>query len=505
MMVLVAELSQETNSFCPVFTTLDDYKRYGIGFGNDFRESVRGIEIEAEGIFSALDEEGIDYIPAIRMRAQASGRILPEVYTYFIENLDKAIDAHPNLDGIILSLHGATQSADSDDVCGDITEHVRKKLGNQVAIAASFDLHANITEKIYKNADIICGYLTYPHVDFYGVGFRAAKLCANKLKNNEEYFMAWCSIPMIVPASGYSTSTGVFSELSQKARRMVSDGLLCDYSIFPMQPWLDVCAGGSSIVTISKSSLHAFECAQELAAGLKAIRNSMVPELYSLEEIIELGVQNTSGKPIILVDFSDSANAGAAGDNSDVLAKMLELGVTESETAMIVVDEPAVEKAFRVGIGNTDYFTIGGTLDANCSKPVKVLAKVRSLHDGTFKLGGPSKGIERHLGTCAVISVGEIDILVTRAMASTGDIQLYRHFGIEPLFYKLVVVKANTSFYASYSDVCSRIMFTDTGCVATANLNKLPFTHLPKSFHPFSDIEKFNISEHVKIKGGLHV
>ncbi len=503
MMVLVAEISQETNSFCPVITTLEDYKRYGICFEDDFRESVRGIEIEAEGIFSALDEEGVNYIPAIRMRAQASGPILPEVYTYFIENLDNAIDARPNLDGVILSLHGATQCTNSDDVCGDIIEHVRKKLGYPVVIAASFDLHANITEKIFINADIICGYLTYPHVDFYGVGYRAAKLCANRLKGKEHNYMAWCSIPMIVPASGYSTFSGVFSELTQKAKSMVSEGLLCDYSIFQMQPWLDVYAGGSSVVTISKSKLHAFECAQELASGLKAIRNCMAPELYSLEDIIQQSVQNTSGKPIILVDFSDSANAGAAGDNSDVLAKILELGVSGSETAMIVVDEPAVDKAFRVGVGNTDYFAIGGTLDKNCSKPVKVRARVRSLHDGTFKLGGPSKGITRHLGSCAVISVGAIDILVTRTMASTGDIQLYRHFGIEPLFYKLVIVKANTSFYASYSDVCSRIMFTDTGCVATANLIELPFRHLPKAFHPFSNIENFDVAEHIKIKGGL--
>lgn len=500
MKVVVAEISQETNSFCPVHTTLSDYRRYGICFGQEYRESVRNIEIESEGIFTALEQEGIDYVPAIRMRAQASGKILPEVSQYFIESLDKVIDENPGLDGAVFSFHGATQSTESDDVCGDIVKHVREKLGRHAVIATSYDLHANITEKIYDNTDIICGYLTYPHVDFYGAGYRAAKLCARMLSGKEHTHIAWCSVPMIVPASGYNTSSGVFSELVNKAKKMVQDGLLIDYSIFQMQPWLDVSSGGSAIITISDSAKHAITCVQELSDEFKAIRHAMVPQLYSVEEIIKAGMKNDSGKPIILVDFSDSANAGAAGDNSDVLAKILELGAEHVDTALAVTDEPAVERAFHVGIGNTGDFEIGGTKDKNCSKPVKVRARVRSLHDGDFKLDGPSRGIVRHLGTCAVISVGKIDILVTRTMASTGDTQLYRHFGIEPMFYKLVAVKANISFYASYSNISSKIMFTDTGCAATADLKKLSFTRLPKSFHPFSDIDDFNVAAHIKVK-----
>lgn len=499
MKVLVAELNQESNSFSQSKTTLEDYRRYGICFGKDYREAVRGIEIESEGIFTALDEAGVDYVPGVRMRAQAGPTQLPEVFNYFIENVERIMDEQGPFNGVFLSLHGASQSTESDDVCGDAIERIRTKLGPKGVISASFDLHANITKKIFDNSDFVCGYNTYPHVDFYQSGYRAGKLGIGKLTGKENNKMAWCSIPMIEPASGYTTECGKLGEIVKQARKMVADGKLADYSIFQMQPWLDVCDGGSAVVAIGPDGDENVRSVQTLANQIKAIRTEMSPKLYEAEEIIDAASKNTTGKPIILVDFSDSANAGALGDNSDVVAKMLEMK-QDYEAAFIVVDTPAVEHAFEVGVGNEGDFSIGGTMDPNCSKPHKVHARVRSLHDGDFKLEGPSRGIIRHIGTCAVISVGKIDILVCRGMASTGDPQLYRHFGIEPSLYKLVMVKANTSFYAGYGEICSDVMFTDTCCAATANLKGLPFTHLPKSFYPFSDIEDFDVVSNTYLK-----
>jgi len=500
MKVIVAELSQETNSFSPVITTLDDFKRYGIYSGTAYREAVRGVDIESEGIFVALEQSNIEYIAAIRMRAQAGGRLQAEVVDYFIEHLQTMISQNPLIEGAVICLHGATQSTKSDDVCGDVIRHLRTMLGEDAIISASFDLHANITKEIFEHADYICGYHTYPHIDFYETGFRAARFCADALVRKMPYHMAWCSLPMITPASGYTTNEGPFHTLVEKARAMVDSGTLVDYSIFQMQPWLDVAGGGSAVVAVSASQDHASKCVEELTMGLKAIRHHMVPHLHSIQDIVYAAEHNNSGKPVLLVDFSDSANAGASGDNSDVLANLLAMDRTHIETALIVTDSPAVERAFSIGIGNTAEFQLGGTIDTVRSRPVTVRARVRSLHDGEFKLSGPSRGLVRHIGLCAVLSVQNIDILVTKTMASTGDSQLYRHFGIEPMLYKLVMVKSNTSFYASYGDICSRILFTDTGCAATANLQSLPFQNLPKTFHPFSNIDEFDVAEQVKIK-----
>ena len=84
------------------------------------------------------------------------------------------------LDGVLLSLHGATVSDRSDDVCGDIVQAVRRAVGQKAAIAVSLDLHGNVTRKMMENADFVCGYQTYPHLDLYEVGFRAARLLADR-------------------------------------------------------------------------------------------------------------------------------------------------------------------------------------------------------------------------------------------------------------------------------------------------------------------------------------
>lgn len=500
MKVLVAELSQESNSFCPVYTSLDDYKRYGIVSEQDYRNAVRGISIESEGIFTALEEAGISYYPAIRMRAQAGGMILPEVFEHFIGAVDKAIEQEGPFDGAFISFHGATQSTQSDDVCGEAAERIRNMLGKKAVISASFDLHANITRKLFDNVDFICGYHTYPHVDFFETGYRASKLGCDRLLGKNECSMAWCSIPMIEPACGYTTDSGSLGEITNAAMKMMASKEITDFSIFQMQPWLDVKEGGSAVVGIADSPQKARLFATEFSNRLKNIRKNMSPRLFSVDEIIKAVRDNNMEKPIILVDFSDSANAGAAGDNTDVLARILELNAQDIDTALIVTDTPAVAKAFEIGVGNTAVFDLGGTRDALRSKPVRITARVRSLHDGDFKLEGPSRGVTRHIGKCAVLSVANIDILVTQSMASTGDTGLYRHFGIEPTFYKLVMVKANTSFYASYNGICSKVMLTDTRCAATADLLGLPFKNLPGNFYPFSDIEDFDVNSHVLVK-----
>jgi microcystin degradation protein MlrC len=502
MKVVVAEFCQESNSFCPVPTTLRDYECYGIASGDAYRRTVKDKRIDSEGMFAALEERNIPYIPSIMMRAQAGGMIMPEVYRHFLKGLDSVLDGEDDVTGVFLVLHGATQSTESDDVCGDIIAHVREKMGSQVTIAASFDLHANITRRIFENTDIICGFQTYPHIDFYETGYRAAKFGIDRMRGTKDWAMAWVSIPMIEPASGYTTDDGGFGELVERARRMMRDGLVADYTMFQMQPWLDVRDGGSAVVALAEHREAARKATEELAKGMIDLRYEMVPTYCSVSEVLSEAEKNDSGKPIILVDFSDSANAGAAGDNTDVLSQMIAMKSTV-KSALIVADGPAVEHAFTLGVGGVGEFSLGGTLDSVHSGRVLVTAKVRSLHDGEFILEGPSRGVVRHVGLSAVLSVGTIDVLVTHAMASTGDPQLYRHFGIEPTFYQMVMVKANTSFYAGYRGLYSKVMAVDTRCAATADLAGLPFIRLPRTFHPFSDIKDYDVVGCTMVKGGV--
>ena len=84
------------------------------------------------------------------------------------------IKATDDFDAICVSLHGATCTVSEEDACGTFLKFLRDLVGSEKVIAASCDLHANVTEKMLAAADIICGYQSYPHVDFYETGYRAA-------------------------------------------------------------------------------------------------------------------------------------------------------------------------------------------------------------------------------------------------------------------------------------------------------------------------------------------
>lgn len=74
-------------------------------------------------------------------------------------------------DGVFVPLHGATCCVSEDDACGAFLGSL---VGNK-PIAAACDLHAKITPRMLRNADVICGYQTYPHVDLFNTGRRTAR------------------------------------------------------------------------------------------------------------------------------------------------------------------------------------------------------------------------------------------------------------------------------------------------------------------------------------------
>jgi len=480
------EFHQESNSFCPVKTVFDDYSRCSVLEGENIFKKVRGKKLALAAMLDALDEAGITIVPGYAMRAPAGGIVEHVVVEHFLQKMEKAISDNMPLDGAFFSMHGATQSTQVDDVCGSILQKARKLLGKKAVISVSCDLHANVTDLMFKNADFICGYLTYPHMDIYETGYRAAKLGIRKLQGDNNLHMAWTRLPMILPACGYSTESDELGEIMQNLKNLKQNGVLEDYSVFQMQPWLDVSNGGSAIIAIARDQDTAMHYAKETAQSVWEIRDFMKPKLHDLEEVIELAKTCKVDKPLVVIDFSDSTNAGAAGDNFDIAAYILN-NAGNLKTATVINDAPIVEKAFSAGVGAVLDTYIGGSRDKKRSTPVKVKAIVCSLHDGKFLLEGPSmRRVNCNIGRTAVLSIGNIDVVACTAMASTGDPQLFRHFGIEPTFYQIVIVKANNSYRPAYEKIADRICLVDTHCAATSFLETLPFKKLPGFFHPFS-------------------
>ena len=493
MRIALCEFHQETNSFNPVRTTLADYQKVGI-YEGDAMYQLRGRPVAMAGKFAAIEEAGgAEIFPLISMTAQSGGTVEHEVVDYFLSKTLPGLKAALPLDGVFIGLHGATQSDASDDVCGDILEAVRGIVGPDCVITASTDLHGNVTEKWIKNADFVCGYHTYPHVDFFDTGYRAAKAGLAKIMKTQDLKMAWASVPMIAPASAYTTMHGPFKEVMDYALDLTAKGELFDFSIYQMQPWLDVDPAQSSILAISPDPEKARKYANIIAKKLFDARSLFVQKLYQVDEVLDEAEQNNSGKPYVLVDSSDSPNAGATGDSA-ALIEAIQKRNSDIKAALYLNDIPAAERAFELSVGKEGTFTIGAYLDKNASSPVTIEARVLSLHEGFYTQEGPAqRGKVNFVGKTAVIRYRNTDIVLCGNVLAPGDPQMYRHFGVEPTFCQLVSVKACTSWRAAYEPMAGKIFETDMPGNAPLNLFRVTYTHIPKHFYPFEEITEADI------------
>ena len=95
----------------------------------------------------------------------------------------------------------------------------------------------------------------------------------------------------------------------------------------------------------------------------------------------------------------------------------------------------------------------------------------------------------------AVVSFGNLDVILFETPCKTGDPQLFRHFGIEPSLYDLVVVKANTSFRVPYSKISDLIYVSDTPGAGASNMRQFKWKNLPKGMYPLDLPEDYKLPE----------
>ncbi len=488
MKIAVCEFRQESNSFNPVVTTRDYFECGGIFSGDAFVQKALKEPCAVSGMLHELSEAKAEVIPAYSMVSQSGGPVDQALMDEFLEHTLPVLEAHLPLDGVLVSLHGATQGTGCEDFSGDILEKIRALVGEKTVISCSCDLHANVTDKFIRNADYVCGYQTYPHTDYFETGSRAARMAIGRLLG-EEIHMVGVRLPMIAPANSYTTLSGFFGDLMREAKELIADGTLMDVSIFQMQPWLDVSVGGTTVLAIAGDRDVAAAKSMYLARKLFDNRGLFESRMMSIDEIIDIAEKNDKDMPVILVDSSDSTNAGAPGDSAAVVRRLVERD-SKLSVAFVLNDEPAVRAAFAAGRGAELKLTLGCSKDKTYSISADVTATVVDLFpDATFTQEGPAgKGLINHIGDAAVLRVGNIDVLVCESIAGNGDPQLYRAFGIEPLKHQLVVVKACTSYRAAYLLMSDLIYDANTAGAACPDLNTFHYAHLPKSFAPFNKV-----------------
>ncbi len=482
--ILVCEFHQETNTFNPLPTTMEGFLAGRYAEGEDAYNMCKTCPVEYHGIADAIEAAGGEVVPALSLVAPAGGRVDDEVFELFCRRIQEILAECGPIDAVCAALHGATCTISIDDACGVFLTQLRGLVGPDTPITASLDLHANVTEAMLRSADVLCGYQTYPHVDAYETGRRAGELCMRLLRKGPTAAAA-VAVPMIVPPSGYTTLSRPFKDVIDCGRDMVERRLLLDFSVFNVQPWLDISEICSRVVAVAETPEAARQAAEKMAEKMFTCREDCWPELMTIDQVIDFAEDSRSKKPVILADPADSPNGGAVGDSVAVAMRLLQRG-SKLSCGMFVKDPAAVKLAFEVGVGGRARFSLGAGYTPGMPGPLTGEGLVCSLHDGMMRCEGPEgKGDLRCIGRTAVIRMGRIDMVVCERPTVSGDPQILRHFGVEPILYDLVVVKANTSFLVPYSKFAGDICYADTPGACAANLRRLEWKHIPQTLYPF--------------------
>ncbi len=172
MAIAVASIVQESNDFSPLKTRYEDF---GLVFEEDVIRRHEGAFTEMGGFLSVLSQARRKVEPLCSGWAVTAGRMLRADYQRLARAYLQKLASVARPQGLLLALHGAQTAQSTDDVAGHLLSASRKILGPHVPIVATLDLHANVTRLMVESATILVGYKTYPHIDLFETGQRAAE------------------------------------------------------------------------------------------------------------------------------------------------------------------------------------------------------------------------------------------------------------------------------------------------------------------------------------------
>ncbi len=476
----VAYLVQESNTFSPLATRLDDF---GLALGAEAAKRWKATRTEMGGFLDALGEEGVEAVPLFAGWAITKGRILAGEFERLKRIVRAAAQSAGAVDGLLVALHGAMCAEGADDADGMLLECLREVAGPRLPLILTLDLHANLTRRKCMLADAIIGYRTYPHVDMYETGTSAARMLCGILGGGPKPRTVLRKLPMVVPAENMQTTAGPMAEVWSYGRQIQPPGVQ-SFSVFGVQPWLDIDEMGCAVAAVTAGEEgEAREFCEQVARRFEQLRHAFDVALLSPEKAIQEALA-TPGKPVVLSESSDSPTAGSPGDSAEMLAALLK-HAPQTKAVVWVRDEEAVEQARAAGVGTRIRVRLGGLHDKRNRRRVEVEAQVLRLSDGVFTMRGSQyTGLVTTMGAAAVFQVGAATVLASALPANNIDPELYRSQGIEPRHYKIVVVKSAAGFRAEYSPFAAKILLVDTPGVSSANLRSLPYRRVPPEYLP---------------------
>jgi microcystin degradation protein MlrC len=489
--VLTARFMHETNTFSRVPTDMAMIRGRDFHLENEIPDAFRGTHSAFGATFEAADKFGWSLVYPVSANPNPSGIVTDDAFEQITGMILGAVDNKAPIDGVLLHLHGAMVSQTQEDAEGEFLARLRSRVGPDVPVVVTLDLHANVTRRMAENANALIAYRTYPHIDQYERAWQGAELLERAMTGEIRPTTVIARRPMLYGLDHGRTQRGPMAELIARGEALENAGEALVVSIcagFSRANIRDV--GPSVTVTVDGNTERGQTIAEEFMDHAWQTRNFTTVKLLSVAEAVTLARRGKPGdKPLVVADYTDNPGGGGYGDATAFLKGLVEAGV-ESVAFHAICDPEAVQEGMRAGVGSKTTLNLGGKTDPSMGgAPLALFGEVTCLTNGRFIAYGPmGGGIERNYGPSMVFRVGGIDLIVITHNGQAVDLAQLTSLGVDPTRYRTVAVKSMQHFRAAFEPIAREVILVDTGALCSEIYTAELFTKVRRPVWPLDAI-----------------
>ena len=486
--VAVGSVVHEANTFTSRRTGWEDIQANPFLTGDDVVASAATLETAVSGFVRVAERADVELVPLLSAVPGGAGRLTVAAFERLREEFTSRLAAAGRLDACLLSLGGGmvADREDLEDADGELLTAVRVALPPGCRLGVALDMHANVTEKMVKAADVMMAFQTFPpHWDKAEIGERVGELALGAVRGEIEPVMALARPPMLLQPETQDTLRSPMKDALELASRACERPGVLAASMVAGFAWCDVPEAGTSVIVVADRDRGlAQRVADELAHGWFELRDGFRFPLTSAEAAVERALAHTSPPPLMLCDPADNPGAGGAGDSTVLLECLLARGVRGVCFATLC-DPAAVAACVTAGVGAEVELALGGKLDPEHSRPLRVRGRVKRLSDGSYvNTGALWTGAHGSLGRTAVLGVDGVEIVVTERPNGAFDPAVFTSNGIDPAGRAVVAVKSQIFAPRSYAELIGESVVVDTPGWATTDFRRLPYRKLRRPIFP---------------------
>ena len=495
--VAICGFNLESNRFAPLCNEAD-FKESMYFAASDISIEARAehtkIHLGVKGFFDTMDkkfggEKGWEDEPMRVIGSQPAGPVDEIFFNRFLDDLETRLKKMGQVDGVYICQHGAAVATHTHDPDGEMFKLVRRIVGPKVPIVATLDLHANISQQMVDETDLLIGYRTNPHVDLFERGQEAAH-CMLELFSGIKLYKYWMKLPLVAPSVTLLTDDGhPYGDVIREGQRYIGHDII-NVTILAGFAFSDTPKNGMSFLVYSReSSKNAEKVAHKLAKKAWSERERYKTNMISLSTATKLAMEvgdNPGPEPLLFADPADNPGGGGRGNTTFILKEFLEAGVKNCVFS-VFFDLHAVETAFESGVGSKIKITLNDNEKDQFSEALIIEATVLSLHDGKFKGHyGMVAGTTVDTGRTAVLDIDGIQLICISKRQQCRSSDYLTAFGIDPINCRTIVVKSRGHFRAGFKHIFNpnQILEIDVPGLTSPNLSCFDWEYLPRPVYP---------------------